>query len=137
MAAYGKQIDDVRAALDWAFSSSRDVAAGVALTIAVVPLWTHLSLMEECRRRVAQALGSLGPAASRDRRREMQLLAALGAALMYTKGAVPETRSAFAGTLEIADRLDDTDYRLRRSEEHTSELQSRLHLVCRLLLEKK
>src|SRR2546422_8224411 len=31
------------------------------------------------------------------------------------------------------------DRRLRhlRSEEHTSELQSRLHLVCRLLLEKK
>src|SRR5437870_10482143 len=27
--------------------------------------------------------------------------------------------------------------RLRRSEEHTSELQSRGHLVCRLLLEKK
>src|SRR2546429_4260238 len=27
--------------------------------------------------------------------------------------------------------------RLPRSEEHTSELQSRLHLVCRLLLEKK
>src|SRR2546429_7306427 len=31
---------------------------------------------------------------------------------------------------EILDALD-------RSEEHTSELQSRLHLVCRLLLEKK
>src|SRR2546429_7314862 len=31
-----------------------------------------------------------------------------------------------------------TDYlRAMRSEEHTSELQSRLHLVCRLLLEKK
>src|SRR2546429_5603964 len=28
-------------------------------------------------------------------------------------------------------------YRCKRSEEHTSELQSRLHLVCRLLLEKK
>src|SRR2546422_11200739 len=27
--------------------------------------------------------------------------------------------------------------RFERSEEHTSELQSRLHLVCRLLLEKK
>src|SRR2546422_8397310 len=27
--------------------------------------------------------------------------------------------------------------RIARSEEHTSELQSRLHLVCRLLLEKK
>src|SRR2546422_6654212 len=31
-----------------------------------------------------------------------------------------------------------TEYKFpRRSEEHTSELQSRLHLVCRLLLEKK
>src|SRR2546422_1284807 len=29
------------------------------------------------------------------------------------------------------------DVRRVRSEEHTSELQSRLHLVCRLLLEKK
>src|SRR2546429_4667452 len=28
-------------------------------------------------------------------------------------------------------------FRAGRSEEHTSELQSRLHLVCRLLLEKK
>src|SRR2546422_4139011 len=28
-------------------------------------------------------------------------------------------------------------YPSQRSEEHTSELQSRLHLVCRLLLEKK
>src|SRR5687768_18003330 len=28
-------------------------------------------------------------------------------------------------------------YQEERSEEHTSELQSRLHLVCRLLLEKK
>src|SRR2546422_6204954 len=31
--------------------------------------------------------------------------------------------------------LDGTEN--KRSEEHTSELQSRLHLVCRLLLEKK
>src|SRR6201994_5040312 len=32
---------------------------------------------------------------------------------------------------------DEDQRRLPRSEEHTSELQSRLHLVCRLLLEKK
>src|SRR2546422_11561912 len=31
----------------------------------------------------------------------------------------------------------EADARANRSEEHTSELQSRLHLVCRLLLEKK
>src|SRR5690348_17995883 len=33
--------------------------------------------------------------------------------------------------------LGDVDSRPRRSEEHTSELQSPVHLVCRLLLEKK
>src|SRR2546429_5247652 len=32
---------------------------------------------------------------------------------------------------------DDLFERIPRSEEHTSELQSRLHLVCRLLLENK
>src|SRR5256884_2283613 len=40
----------------------------------------------------------------------------------------------------LADReefLDGVRDAHRRSEEHTSELQSRLHLVCRLLLEKK
>src|SRR2546422_3575771 len=33
--------------------------------------------------------------------------------------------------------LQRAQQRYARSEEHTSELQSRLHLVCRLLLEKK
>src|SRR5687768_17777507 len=35
------------------------------------------------------------------------------------------------------DEGGQADRRRPRSEEHTSELQSRLHLVCRLLLEKK
>src|SRR2546422_8403264 len=34
-------------------------------------------------------------------------------------------------------RAEDRPRARQRSEEHTSELQSRLHLVCRLLLEKK
>src|SRR5205809_5450869 len=39
---------------------------------------------------------------------------------------------------EAVDRIDDRAFvHEYRSEEHTSELQSRLHLVCRLLLEKK
>src|SRR3712207_8555724 len=49
------------------------------------------------------------------------------------------------GLLASLPRLDEDDrgvrlYRIRgqpRSEEHTSELQSRQYLVCRLLLEKK
>src|SRR5690606_40508291 len=37
----------------------------------------------------------------------------------------------------VCDRLDDGLSAVYRSEEHTSELQSRENLVCRLLLEKK
>src|SRR2546429_5813289 len=45
---------------------------------------------------------------------------------------LPEFRAGFADYLEKLQREG-----IARSEEHTSELQSRLHLVCRLLLEKK
>src|SRR2546429_3496465 len=38
--------------------------------------------------------------------------------------------------LSVTSIVASGDY-AQRSEEHTSELQSRLHLVCRLLLEKK
>src|SRR5687768_18358997 len=41
------------------------------------------------------------------------------------------TTACFPGECPVGQRCVD------RSEEHTSELQSRLHLVCRLLLEKK
>src|SRR5687768_18039657 len=37
----------------------------------------------------------------------------------------------------MGDKFGTRKTLVRRSEEHTSELQSRLHLVCRLLLEKK
>ena len=108
---YGRQIGQVRAALDWAFSPTGAAEVGVALTVAAVPLWVHLSLMEECRGRVEQALA--GPAESRDARRNMQLYAALGAALFLTKGSSSETLAAWTSALEIAESLDDADYRLR------------------------
>src|SRR2546429_3576603 len=43
----------------------------------------------------------------------------------------PHAKRAVAAKTAIASLF------MMRSEEHTSELQSRLHLVCRLLLEKK
>src|SRR2546422_1986761 len=51
--------------------------------------------------------------------------------------ALQHLRARFAPDhrLEIADEARERIG--SRSEEHTSELQSRLHLVCRLLLEKK
>jgi predicted ATPase len=111
LAGYGHQIGEVRAALDWAFSPTGAAEIGGALTVAAVPLWVQLLLMEECRGRVEQALS--GPAESRDARRNMQLYAALGAALFLTKGSYPEMLAAWTSAFEIAEILDDADYRLR------------------------
>jgi tetratricopeptide (TPR) repeat protein len=43
----------------------------------------------------------------------MQLYAALGASLLYTKGPVRETGAAWATALEIARKRDETEYQLR------------------------
>src|SRR3989442_6356638 len=58
--------------------------------------------------------------------------------------ALPISFSLFIDIIALpeltGDFLNDRDFfiaSLARSEEHTSELQSRPHLVCRLLLEKK
>src|SRR5437870_6454704 len=55
-------------------------------------------------------------------------------------GPVPTQRwrSSASGTWAgYTGEYPDASIRINRSEEHTSELQSRGHLVCRLLLEKK
>src|SRR2546422_6123102 len=57
---------------------------------------------------------------------------------MYSRGMAPP-RMSFTKTKPLPGSAGLT-VRITcpyRSEEHTSELQSRLHLVCRLLLEKK
>src|SRR2546422_6086289 len=58
----------------------------------------------------------------------------------HEKGAFTGAISQKVGRFELAEQLALQEARGEggaRSEEHTSELQSRLHLVCRLLLVKK
>jgi len=122
LVAYRPHIDNLRAALDWAFSPSGDVHVGVALTAATVPLWMHLLLPTECGARVEQAIATLGGRVPRDPRRDMRLYLALGhASLQITSEAAPRaTRSislqdadaAFQKALELAEVIDDTRYRL-------------------------
>src|SRR5947209_15289615 len=65
----------------------------------------------------------------------------LSNAVKFTEQGEVVVRVALAATHETAVALQfevcDTGIGMSRSEEHTSELQSRQYLVCRLLLEKK
>jgi predicted ATPase len=98
LADYGGQIDNLRTALDWAFSSNGDLTIGVELAAAAVPLWMHLSLLNECRGRIEQALAVLSGGANPDTRREMKLHAALAVSVRHTGGASPEIGVALTRT---------------------------------------
>jgi predicted ATPase len=113
LTAYGRQLDNVRTALDWAFSADGDTALGTALTIAAVPLWRLLSLMEECRSRARRALASLGQPRWPGTRETMKLLAALGAATRYDRSASVDIAAIWTDALAIAEQLSDADYQLR------------------------
>src|SRR6202007_2889552 len=89
LADYAWRIDDVRAALDWAFSPGGNASIGLALTAAAVPLWMHLSLLDECRSRVEQALATLSTGEFVELRREMRLLTALSATIIWTRSVAP------------------------------------------------
>jgi len=113
LAIYGWHLDNVRAGLDWAFSPDGDPQIGVALTIAVVPLWVQLSLFGECRERVDRALASLDGDVAATARLRMQLSAALGWSLMYGVGRAREAGPAWATTLKLAESLGDRGYQQR------------------------
>ena len=110
---YGRYLSDVRAGLDWAFSADGDSQIGAALTAAAVPLWVHLSLFGECRERTELALATLDDGAKGATRLRMQLSAALGWSLMYGQGRARDAGPTLATTLDLADRIDDKEYRLR------------------------
>lgn len=66
---YGDLVDDVLAALEWAFSPGGDDEIAARLTVASAPFAQHFELFEEYRGRLYQAmerLGHIGPGASPD-----------------------------------------------------------------------
>lgn len=105
-------LGNVRAALDWSLSDGGDMELGTALAAAAAPLLLEMSLLSECRGWMEKAIALL-PEAARGARREMELQASLGQALMFTRGNGEEVRRAFSRGLEIARDLTDSAYQLR------------------------
>jgi len=93
---YARWIDDVRAALDWAFSSAGDASLGIALTAASTPVWFALSFVREYRERAQRALEAIPTASIAKPELEMKINVALGAAIFNTQGIVPEIATAYA-----------------------------------------
>jgi predicted ATPase/DNA-binding winged helix-turn-helix (wHTH) protein len=104
---YGRKLDDVRAALNWAFSSGGDTSIGIALTLGAIPLWFQLSLLHECRERLEGALASLSARPDHDEADELRLLIALGMILPHAMRSLPGSSDLWAKTLALAEKLED------------------------------
>jgi predicted ATPase/DNA-binding winged helix-turn-helix (wHTH) protein len=110
---YVPHIENLRAALNWSFSESGDPSQGIALTIAAMPLWSQLSLFDEPLEWVGRSLEAATRGVAPDRRRQMQLHAALGGLQMYAISSVKQANNSWERALEIAVELEDEDYQLR------------------------
>jgi predicted ATPase/DNA-binding winged helix-turn-helix (wHTH) protein len=113
IARYAREIDNVRASIDWCFSPSGDKAIGVALTAAYAPVWLNLSLTAELAERAERALERPDSDLNLDARLRMELLIALGNSLVITLGSVERTGIVLSAALDLAESLRDLDAQVR------------------------
>lgn len=106
---FSEELDQVRAALKWAFSETGSLALAIDLTIAVAPLWRALSLAGEGERHARRAL-----AAGEDQltqSQQLRLLSALAQSIVPTRDKVKEKQHVAQMALDLATALGDTEQR--------------------------
>jgi predicted ATPase len=109
---FAEHLGNVRAALAWSLLERGDIGLGIALAASSARLFVEMSLLSECHGWTERALAALDDQ-SRGTRREMELQAALGLSLMFTKGNSEQVRAALTRSLELAEELRDLPNQLR------------------------
>lgn len=109
--ALGIEVDNLRAALNWAFSATGDAKIGVELAAASASTWMGMSLLTECREWMRKAIGCLDDANS-GTRQEMVIQSALASCMMFTGGMTDESYATWAKTRLLAEGLKDVEQQL-------------------------
>ncbi len=97
-------IDDVRAALRWAFGPGGDVSLGIDIAACAAPWWLGRALLSECRDWLAKAAAAAGIMAPQQ---ELRLQIAHAAAELFSRGFTNETQATWQRTLERARAIED------------------------------
>lgn len=109
---YEHHIDDIRSALAWAFRGNQHRTMGLRILANSAPFWIQLSLHDECRQRITDALeGTDVP--SIDEHQEMLIQAALATSLTWSRGPVPANGRAWSRASNLASRLGDREMQLQ------------------------
>jgi len=103
---YRRRIDDVRSALEWAYSLEGDAGIGATLTATGAPMFLRLSLLDEYRGRVEQALQSNASAPPSDLLVMTNLNLALGHLLLHMERDATQMNAAFDRALKTSEQID-------------------------------
>jgi predicted ATPase/DNA-binding winged helix-turn-helix (wHTH) protein len=109
--ALGDEVDNLRAALNWAFSVEGDTKIGVELAAASASTWMAMALLTECREWMTKAISRLDDA-SAGSRQEMIIQSALASCMMFTDGMTEESYASWAKARLLAESLNDTECQL-------------------------
>jgi len=102
---YGRLIDDVRSALDWAFAPGGDIALGATITAAALPFGFQLGQIDEFARHAERALQTLAGLTPPQPVVELRLTAALAVLLSNMGSGEDRAAATFRRAVEIADRI--------------------------------
>jgi predicted ATPase len=111
LGALGVEVDNLRAALNWAFSVEGDAKIGVELAAASASTWMAMALLTECREWMTKAISRLDDA-SAGSRQEMIIQSALASCMMFTDGMTEKSYASWAKARLLAECLNDTECQL-------------------------
>ncbi len=105
-------ITNVRAALEWSFSTPGEAGLGVALACAASYLFLEKSLLSECRIWMKKAAAEFSPHSS-PTHEELEIRTSLALSLMFTEGNTSEAQTAFDRGLYLAESLGEASHQMR------------------------
>lgn len=96
-------LDDIRAALHWAFGADGDPALGLGIAIGSVPIWLGKALFAECQDWMIKAAAAVPRGTPQD----LSIQLALASTKIFTVGISDELTASWTKTLDLAESLDD------------------------------
>jgi predicted ATPase/DNA-binding winged helix-turn-helix (wHTH) protein len=111
LSALGGEVDNLRAALNWAFSVEGDANIGVELAAVSASTWMGMGLLTECREWMTKAITRIDDA-NTGSRQEMIIQSALASCMMFTDGMTEESYASWAKARLLAECLNDTECQL-------------------------
>ena len=109
--ALAVEVDNLRAAMNWAFSVEGDAKIGVDLAAASASSWMGMGLLTECQDWMTKAVGHLKGINS-GTRQEMVIHSALASCMTFTGGMTEESYATWTKTRLLAEGLGDIEHQL-------------------------